>query len=89
MDHWSSPNGCHPDCPACAASVAARPKGKADNLSNPVAILIETQPMTAEEQRRFESWLLKAAAAQQNIAIHAMQVKRFDPNTGNPVIYIP
>ena len=17
MDHWSSPNGCHPDCPAC------------------------------------------------------------------------
>lgn len=19
MDHWSSPNGCHPDCPACAA----------------------------------------------------------------------
>ena len=19
MEHWSSPNGCHPDCPACAA----------------------------------------------------------------------
>jgi hypothetical protein len=18
LDHWSSPNGCHPDCPACA-----------------------------------------------------------------------
>lgn len=23
LDHWSSPNGCHPDCPACAEEDAA------------------------------------------------------------------
>lgn len=23
QDHWSSPNGCHPDCPACAAEETA------------------------------------------------------------------
>ena len=23
LDHWSSPNGCHEDCPACAAQEAA------------------------------------------------------------------
>lgn len=23
-DHWSSPNGCHPDCPACAEEENAR-----------------------------------------------------------------
>lgn len=22
LEHWSSPNGCHEDCPACAANVA-------------------------------------------------------------------
>ena len=27
-DHWSSPNGCHPDCPACAAEEEQENKGK-------------------------------------------------------------
>ena len=25
LDHWSSPNGCHDDCPACAAELEFNP----------------------------------------------------------------
>ena len=33
-DHWSSPNGCHPDCPACAAEgdVDESPDASGDSL---------------------------------------------------------
>lgn len=32
-DHWSSPNGCHPDCPACEFELMGeRPPLTADDL---------------------------------------------------------
>ena len=34
-EHWSSSNGCHPDCPACAEGAVNQPK----HIPTPIMLL--------------------------------------------------
>jgi hypothetical protein len=60
-EHWSSPNGCHPDCPACARENPPQPKKKDKKRHNLQAMALKLfTELDSQGQFLFFKAVLKA-----------------------------
>ena len=74
-DHWSSPNGCHPDCPVCEFE---RDKLRMDRVESLKIILDLAAQNVVTEQMIEEDFNIVEVSKRQNHAIEVVDQLIYD-----------
>ena len=60
LNHWSSPNGCHEDCPACAAETVANEAAEAAEDATAATPLLKFNCCYAYDVPCYQSFVVEA-----------------------------